>query len=549
MEDTNRLAIETIQLNKQAIIFLPSRASAEKTAEDIAKLTSFSFPDLEHEILHNLSIPTKQCRRLSHCIKKGIAFHHSGLTNSQKELIEESFKIGKIKIICATPTLAAGLSLPVFRVIIKSLKRYNERWGMDWIPVLEYLQMAGRAGRPEYEQFGESIVITSSQAEKEEIYEKYICGVPEEIYSKLAAEPILRTHLLSLISSGIIQDHYTLRNFFAQTFWAKQFNDFTKLEQITNKVLNQLNEWEFITIENSKVNNINQSSDHKNISNKNSNKNNVNHPTSEFISAANLNRSEQKPNEKTTQNNPEKKIRATLLGKRISELYLDPLTAKHLLDSLSNFNQTKNNFSLLQMISHTLEIRPLLSLKKKDENTIQEELNKRYNYLLEKEPSVFDLEYGEFMNSIKTALFFEEWIDEKDEDYLLEKYDIRPGEIRVKMETADWLLYGSEELANIQNNREAVKEIKKLRLRLEYGVKEELLTLLKLKGIGRIRARKLYSHNLKDIGDIKNIDITSLGQILGKAVAEDIKKQVGEEIKEIPKGTRKGQLSMEKFGG
>jgi len=549
MQDTDRLAIETIQLNKQAIIFLPSRASAEKTAEDIAKLTSFSLPELEHEILRALSIPTKQCRRLSHCIKKGIAFHHSGLTNSQKELIEESFKIGKIKIICATPTLAAGLSLPVFRVIIKSLKRYNERWGMDWIPVLEYLQMAGRAGRPEYEQFGESIVITSSQAEKEEIYEKYICGVPEEIYSKLAAEPILRTHLLSLISSGIIQDHYTLRNFFAQTFWAKQFNDFTKLEQITNKVLNQLNEWEFITIENSKVNNINQSSDHKNISNKNSNKNNVNHPTSEFISAANLNRSEQKPNEKTTQNNPEKKIRATLLGKRISELYLDPLTAKHLLDSLSNFNQTKNNFSLLQMISHTLEIRPLLSLKKKDENTIQEELNKRYNYLLEKEPSVFDLEYGEFMNSIKTALFFEEWIDEKDEDYLLEKYDIRPGEIRVKMETADWLLYGSEELANIQNNREAVKEIKKLRLRLEYGVKEELLTLLKLKGIGRIRARKLYSHNLKDIGDIKNIDITSLGQILGKAVAEDIKKQVGEEIKEIPKGTRKGQLSMEKFGG
>jgi len=529
MEDTSKLALETIELKKQAIIFLPSRASAEKTAEDLSKLTSFSYPDLEHEILHALSIPTKQCKRLSHCIKKGIAFHHSGLTNAQKELIEESFRQGKIKIICATPTLAAGLSLPVFRVIIKSLKRYNERWGMEWIPVLEYLQMAGRAGRPEYEKYGESIVITSSQEEKEEIYNRYICGVPEDIYSKLAAEPILRTHLLSLISSGIIQDSYTLRNFFAQTFWAKQFNDFNKLEVITAKILDQLKEWQFISIEKSS-------------------QNQEENTTSGFVSAKTLQKSTTNPQDRTQQDKiPQNKIRATTIGKRISELYLDPLTAKHLLESTQNFNETKKSFSLFQMISHTLELRPLLSIKKKDENTIQEELNKKYEQLLEKEPSVFDPEYEEFMNSIKTALFFEEWIDEKDEDYLLEKYDIRPGEIRVKLEIADWLLYGSEELAHLQNNKEAVREIKRLRLRLEYGVKEELLALLKLKGIGRIRARKLYSHGLKDIGDIKKTDQTSLSQILGKALAEDIKKQVGEEIKEIPKGTRKGQLSINKF--
>ena len=79
-----------------------------------------------------------------------------------------------------------------------------------------------------------------------------------------------------------------------------------------------------------------------------------------------------------------------------------------------------------------------MRVKSKDEETVQEELTKNYDQLLEKEPSAFDHEYEEFINSIKTALFFSEWINEADEDYLLEKYDIRPGEIKVKLDLADW---------------------------------------------------------------------------------------------------------------
>ena len=166
MDELQYLAIDTIKIGKQAIVFVPSRASAEKTAEGLAKYSNDFFPEFEKEILKAVSVPTKQCKRLANCIKKGVAFHHAGLVQKQKNLIEDEFKNGQIKIICATPTLAAGLSLPVFRVIIKSLKRYSGRWGMDWIPVLEYLQMAGRAGRPEYEKFGEAIVIAKSQTEK-----------------------------------------------------------------------------------------------------------------------------------------------------------------------------------------------------------------------------------------------------------------------------------------------------------------------------------------------------------------------------------------------
>jgi len=79
---------------------------------------------------------------------------------------------------------------------------------------------------------------------------------------------------------------------------------------------------------------------------------------------------------------------------------------------------------------------------------------------------------------------------------------------------------------------------------MKYGVREELLPLLRLEQIGRVRARKLYNNKIKDIGDVKKADFLKLVQILGEKVALNVKKQVGEEIKEIPSGKRKGQISL-----
>ena len=129
LDPLTKLALETIQINKQALIFAPSRASAEKTAEDISKLTTFNLPELEHDILHAASTPTKQCRRLSHCIKKGIAFHHAGLLQKQRELIEDEFRAGKIKIICCTPTLCLSGDTEIWQpsgnTPIKNFKNSN----------------------------------------------------------------------------------------------------------------------------------------------------------------------------------------------------------------------------------------------------------------------------------------------------------------------------------------------------------------------------------------------------------------------------------------
>ena len=196
------------------------------------------------------------------------------------------------------------------------------------------------------------------------------------------------------------------------------------------------------------------------------------------------------------------------------------------------------------MISHTLEIRPLLRVGVREQEKIQEELVKHNDFLLENEPSMYEPEYEDFVNSIKTALMMHEWINEKDEEYLLEQFNARPGELRSKLDIADWLLYASEEISRILQYQYLNKEIVKLRLRLKYGVKEELLPLVKIKEIGRIRARKLYYNKIKDVGDVKKADFAKLAQILGSKVAENVKKQVGQEINEVPAGKRKGQISL-----
>jgi helicase len=503
------IALDTIKKQKQALIFVNTKRSAEKTAEELSfkiKTTDKKLEELSEQIIHALTRPTKQCERLAKVIKKGIAFHHAGLVQKQKTLIEDNFRKGLIKIICATPTLAMGVDLPAFRAILKDLRRYSHR-GLTYIPVLEYLQMAGRAGRPKFDKYGESICIAHSKSNKEQLIEKYIKGEPEDIFSKLAVEPALRMYILSLIASEFVNTKQDLFDFFSKTFFAFQFQDLKKINSLIEKILNLLEEWEFI---------------------KSSAK-------QDFTSADEL------------QN---EKYKATILGKRIAELYIDPLTAHNLVVALQKAaSKIINEFSFLQLISSTLEIRPLLKARMKEYDIIEEALVKYSDYLLQNEPSPWEPEYEDFINSIKTALFFDDWINEKDEEYLLETYSIRPGEINVKINNGDWLLYAAEELARILRFQKLIKEIVKLRIRLKNGVKEELITLLKLEQVGRVRARTLHRNRIRDIADVKKADYAKLVYLLGKKVALKVKEQVGQDFSKIKikEHKRKGQISLKDY--
>ena len=497
------LSIDTLKLNKQALIFVNTKKSAEKTAEEIAKNIKSQDENLKalaEDALNVLSRPTKQCERLAFCLKKGIAFHHAGLVDRQRSMIEDNFRNGSIKIICCTPTLAYGVDLPAFRVIIKDLKRYTSH-GLSWIPVLDYMQMSGRAGRPNYDKEGQSITLAQTNGEKEKIEEKYLNGNPEEIYSKLAVEPVLRTYVLSLIASNFTTTKKQLYDFFDKTFYAHQFKNLRRLHTTLAKVIDMLEEWEFIMTSASDFSSANETEDEK--------------------------------------------YKATLIGKRIAELYIDPLTAHFIISCMRDASDKRvESFSFLQMISHTLEIKPMLKVGIREYDKVQESLLEVCDLLLEDEPSMYEPEYEDFLNSIKTALMFNQWSNEADEELLLEEYNIRPGELRAKIEIADWLLYSTEEICNLLHYQSLIKEIVKLRLRLKYGVKEELLPLVRLENIGRIRARILFRNKFKDIKDLRNADLTSLVQMLGEKTALSIKKQLGQGQLVVPENKRKGQISL-----
>lgn len=509
--DVLNVAFDTLKKDKQALIFLNTKRSAEKCAEDIAlknKKEDSIWSQISHDVSNALARPTKQCERLARCAKKGIAFHHAGLAPKQREIIEDNFKKGTIKIICCTPTLAVGVDLPAYRVIIRDLKRFSDTgWGgMVNIPVLEYLQMAGRAGRPKFDNVGEAIMLAAKDSDKEKHHEQYILGEPEEIFSKLAVEPVLRTYLLSLIATEFVSSRKTLLDFFSHTFWAYQFEDLPKLEKGINKMLKKLEMWGFIKTATG---------------------------GREFVSAAQM--------EKDS-------LEATLIGKRVAELYIDPLTAYHFITCLQRSESVYlTSFGILQMICNTIEMRPLLRVKQSELDEVNERFLPFESSILDLEPSIYEPEYDAYLNSLKTAFFMEDWIGEFDEEYLLEKYGIRPGETRYKVERADWLLFAAVEMARMMKKQKMLKEMRKLRLRLKYGVKEELLALLKLHNIGRIRARKLYTHGVKDIGDVKKTDAASLAQLLGRKLAIDVKKQVGEEVKIVPERKRKGQISLSDY--
>ena len=511
-EPTIALALDTIEQRKQALVFCASKRAAESQAEKIAK--SISTTDaidfrgahqLAQTALHTLSTPTKQCKRLARCLEKGIAFHHAGLASPQRELIEEQFRSGAIKIICSTPTLAAGLDLPAFRAVIRDTKRFGT-YGMVDIPVLEYEQMAGRAGRPGKEEYGEALLVANTTSDLPDYFANYVHGEVEDIYSKLAVETVLRTYILSLIATGFIKTGGELQKFFAKTFYAQQFGNLDKLNATLHRITSMLVAWEFLEgaggQQRKKTNEL-------------------------FMTGTQL--------LTQTAQQAAGKLTATNLGGRVSEIYLDPLTARTLLDGLKQMHEDKKEahdrdqtFALTHLLCCALEMRPLLRVKTKEYDDML--LYKEQARFLLDEEAYMDKFSDDFEDTIKTARCLMNWMEEYNEETLLERYDVRPGELSMKQQKADWLLYACEEIARVENLKGIRSILKHVRTRMKHGAKSELLTLLHFQGIGRVRARKLYTRGIRGVSDVKQASYEQLTSIVGQAMAGKLKEQVGEKV-------------------
>ena len=479
-DDQPEIAImqNTLIMKKQALFFVSTRRSAESLAEKITLQINVSTTDkkaldsLSREALSALEVPTHQCKRLALCLKHGVAFHHAGLVSKQRRLIEDNFRSGLIRFIVATPTLAMGVNLPAFRVVIRDIKRYYAGQGSVYIPILEYKQFVGRAGRPQYDEFGESIIVSKSLSEAEELVEHYIKGKPENIESKLAQESILRMHTLSLIAGSVTKKKESILGFFSKTFFGHQYEDINLIESKIDKILSELIEWGFVEGD---------------------------------IFA----------------------FGATRLGRRMSELYIDPLTAHNFIVALKKADKIKiDNFSILQLICQSDEIRPLITIKANELPKIEEVLAGEEDLLLADELKNWDMGYESFLESVKMAMCFGEWINEETEDYFLEEFKITPGELHSKLEIADWLLYCLQEIAVITKYSGLLGFLRKLRVRLSYGIKEELVDLVRLRGIGRVRSRKLFKAGIRNLSALKDASLDRLSDIIGSSVAKSVKEQL-----------------------
>ncbi|KAJ6386841.1 hypothetical protein OIU78_016717 [Salix suchowensis] len=91
----------------------------------------------------------------------GFAIHHAGMTRGDRQLVEERFRDSHLQVLVSTATLAWGVNLPAHTVIIKGTRIYNpEKGAWTELSPLDVMQMLGRAGRPQYDSYGEGIIIT-----------------------------------------------------------------------------------------------------------------------------------------------------------------------------------------------------------------------------------------------------------------------------------------------------------------------------------------------------------------------------------------------------
>ncbi|EOD33150.1 hypothetical protein EMIHUDRAFT_63423, partial [Emiliania huxleyi CCMP1516] len=99
------------------------------------------MPDLDLEI-HKCCPDGIRTPRLEALLRDGFAVHNTSLSEGERQLVETAFGAGLVRVLCATSSLAAGVNLPVRRVLFWSLKK-----GVSSMTATDFRQMAGRAGR------------------------------------------------------------------------------------------------------------------------------------------------------------------------------------------------------------------------------------------------------------------------------------------------------------------------------------------------------------------------------------------------------------------
>ncbi len=464
------LGVQSVKDGGQSLVFAETRTRskslATKAADTISQiLIKKEITQLEKTSKKILSENehTELVKTLALLVKKGVAFHHAGLNQKCREIIEKEFRNGTIKLLSSTPTLAAGVNLPARRVVISNINRYNAKVGANRpISILEYKQLCGRAGRPQYDKFGESIIVGNGNTE--DLIDYYINGEPEPIISKITDDKSLRTHILSVVVTHPGSKKEDILDFFLKTLGGLQSRKSTIKFAIDISL--------------------------------------------RFLS-----------NESLLIKKGER-YAATEFGKKTSMLYIDPLTATYFRDAIETVSQErKHTFGFLHLISNCEEFFPKFSLRQKDYESASLMIENNSSELLEP-ISEYDCS--------RSLLALQSWITESSELTLSDNLGIESGDMHRMTENANWLTYCLREISKHIERVDLLVELDELKQRIVYGIREELLDLVRVKGIGRVRARILFRYGIKNLDDLRKIQVNKLGEIdkIGPTIADNIKSEL-----------------------
>jgi helicase len=482
------IALDVIKNNGQVLLFAETRRLAVDMGKKASTVLRRYLPRSDRrglEITAQRILSSGERTRLSEVLAEqilnGAAFHHAGLPGIHRKIIEEAFKAGRLKILSATPTLAAGVNLPARTVIISSYERYEPGYGRYPISVLEYKQFCGRAGRPRYDKYGEAILLARTEDEQDYLIKNYVLADSERIWSKLGAEKVLRPHVLATVATRFANSEDGLVNFFAKTFYAFQY-DPKMIKSKLGAILRFLNREEMVEFDGDE-------------------------------------------------------LKATKFGRRVSELYIDPVSAVVLRDGLYTRAKHVTDVSFLHLISRTPDISPKLYPRRGEDEMLDLFAREHQDEFMCEVPEFFGetngITYEEFLSEVKCARVLYEWINETSEDGILEIHKVEPGDILRMVDTAEWLMHATNELADLFGHKDLSSFTRELQIRVAKGVKRELVQLVQLNGVGRGRARALFNAGYKTIDELKHASVTDLMNVplIGPILAKKIKEQAGGLIK------------------
>ncbi len=482
---TEAIVRDTLAEGGSTLVFVNSRRNAEGAAKRLAGTTDGLLDPGERDRLADLArelrdvSDTETSEDLAACVEQGAAFHHAGLASEHRSLVEDAFRERLIKVVAATPTLAAGVNTPSRRVVVRDWRRYSgDAGGMQPLSVLEVHQMMGRAGRPGRDPYGEALLLANSHDELDELLDRYVWADPEPVESKLAREPSMRTHLLATVASGFANSREALLEFLDQTLYATQYrrggDGGDNLERVVDTTLEYLQVNGFV----------------------------------EGVGG-------------------DDRLEATSLGHTVSRLYLDPMSAAEIIDGLEA-TPDPTALGLYHLVSRTPDMYELY-LRSGDREEYTMVAHEREAEFCGELPSEFEEErFEDWLSALKTATMLEDWANEREEDEIAQSYGVGPGDIRGKVDTAEWLLGAAESLAG-ELDLANVPAIRRARKRVHHGVGEELIDLAGVRGVGRKRARRLFDAGIETRADLREADkAVVLGALRGRRkTAENVLEAAG----------------------